>query len=170
MPLSEQGNKKARERHAWRMANDPEYKERRRQYAATQNDKRSGTEARKEYDRKRYPKRMADPKYVAKRSASAKERARKKLQECPEEVRASKRKYQAVRRARKYNAFVEVVDAELVLMLSGAHCGICQEYIKGPFQVDHIVPLSKGGKHSYANCQATHPACNQRKGNKCPQI
>ncbi len=32
--------------------------------------------------------------------------------------------------------------------------------------VDHIVSLARGGEHSYANCQASHARCNQRKSNK----
>ncbi|MPN63863.1 hypothetical protein SDC9_211630 [bioreactor metagenome] len=29
--------------------------------------------------------------------------------------------------------------------------------------IDHIVPLSKGGKHSQSNCQLTHRICNSLK-------
>ena len=33
-------------------------------------------------------------------------------------------------------------------------------------ELDHIVPLSLGGKHVYANCQALCKQCNARKGNQ----
>ena len=29
--------------------------------------------------------------------------------------------------------------------------------------IDHIVPISLGGEHSYANCQAVHFMCNSKK-------
>jgi 5-methylcytosine-specific restriction endonuclease McrA len=32
--------------------------------------------------------------------------------------------------------------------------------------LDHIVPLARGGEHSYANTQPAHPTCNRRKGAK----
>ena len=36
------------------------------------------------------------------------------------------------------------------------------------FEVDHIVPLSRGGAHEQANLQWTHLVCNLRKGTKLP--
>jgi 5-methylcytosine-specific restriction endonuclease McrA len=79
---------------------------------------------------------------------------------------ANHRKQEATRRARKKNAFVESVDPRVVLERSSGTCGICGEPIEGDFHVDHIVPLSRGGEHSYANTQATHPRCNWDKGDK----
>jgi hypothetical protein len=32
--------------------------------------------------------------------------------------------------------------------------------------LDHIIPISKGGEHSYANTQLAHLSCNIRKGNR----
>ncbi|WP_077597861.1 HNH endonuclease [Olsenella urininfantis] len=35
------------------------------------------------------------------------------------------------------------------------------------FELDHIVPLSRGGApYDYANVQAAHRICNERKGNR----
>jgi 5-methylcytosine-specific restriction endonuclease McrA len=47
--------------------------------------------------------------------------------------------------------------------MHGGMCGICKQFIVGKFHVDHVIPLSKGGLHSYANTQPAHPDCNQRK-------
>jgi len=52
-------------------------------------------------------------------------------------------------------------------------CGICDLQIAAEYDdrrympsLDHIVPLSKGGEHSYANTQPAHLLCNIRKGNR----
>jgi 5-methylcytosine-specific restriction endonuclease McrA len=34
------------------------------------------------------------------------------------------------------------------------------------WDLDHVIPLSKGGEHSYDNVQVTHPSCNRKKGAK----
>jgi len=48
-------------------------------------------------------------------------------------------------------------------------CAICRKSIKKPgFHLDHIVPLSKGGKNADSNAQLTCPTCNLKKGGKDP--
>lgn len=46
--------------------------------------------------------------------------------------------------------------------------GLCGEPIdqKAEFTLDHIVPLSKGGKTEWTNLQAAHRVCNLTKGNE----
>jgi 5-methylcytosine-specific restriction endonuclease McrA len=74
------------------------------------------------------------------------------------------RSYRANRRARIRGAQVEPISRERVFELHNGVCGICGEPITdGRFDVDHIVPLSKGGEHSYANTQPAHPSCNGHK-------
>ncbi|WP_130291612.1 HNH endonuclease [Pseudonocardia sediminis] len=51
-------------------------------------------------------------------------------------------------------------------------CGLCDrgidEDLKHPdpmsFSVDHIIPLARGGEHTYANTQPAHLRCNLSKG------
>jgi 5-methylcytosine-specific restriction endonuclease McrA len=70
----------------------------------------------------------------------------------------------SARRARIRDQFVEDVHHLVVLELDDGVCGICGEDVDPfGFDVDHIFPLSKGGEHSYANTQAAHPSCNNRK-------
>jgi 5-methylcytosine-specific restriction endonuclease McrA len=71
--------------------------------------------------------------------------------------------WEQARKARKLKQFVEEVDPQVLLDSHGATCGICGGAIQGPFHVDHVVPLSRGGEHSYANTQPAHPKCNERK-------
>lgn len=45
-------------------------------------------------------------------------------------------------------------------------CGICDEPLGGgKLQIDHIVPVSRGGGNDFDNLQAVHPACNRSKQN-----
>jgi len=45
-----------------------------------------------------------------------------------------------------------------------AYCGIKSKSLT----VDHIIPLSKGGKSNFENCVAACKNCNAKKGNKLP--
>ena len=76
-----------------------------------------------------------------------------------------RREYKATRRARKLDAFVEVVDRNTVYIRDEGICGICQTAVEpANWHLDHKQPLSKGGQHSYDNVQVSHPVCNERKG------
>lgn len=61
------------------------------------------------------------------------------------------------------------IDRLVVLEMDDGICGICGEDVD-PFryEVDHIIPLARGGEYSYANVQAAHPLCNQRKNRRMP--
>jgi 5-methylcytosine-specific restriction endonuclease McrA len=73
------------------------------------------------------------------------------------------------RRAVTKQVFVEVVDARTVFSRDKGVCGICKEAVEmtSRWEVDHIVPISKGGLHCYANVQLAHRKCNRSKGAKC---
>jgi 5-methylcytosine-specific restriction endonuclease McrA len=44
-------------------------------------------------------------------------------------------------------------------------CGLCGEPVdREDASLDHVVPMSRGGAHSYANTQCSHLLCNIRKG------
>jgi len=46
-------------------------------------------------------------------------------------------------------------------------CCICKEWVSpGHASMDHILPLSKGGTHTWGNVQLVHLLCNLRKGAK----
>jgi len=75
-------------------------------------------------------------------------------------------------RARKLSAHVEDVRREVVFERDGFMCLLCFEPlrldVKAPHpltpSIDHIIPLSRGGAHSYANIQSAHLVCNVAKG------
>jgi 5-methylcytosine-specific restriction endonuclease McrA len=71
------------------------------------------------------------------------------------------------RRARKLNAFVEDVSIDRLYELANGVCQICKEpCTREDASIDHIIPLSKGGEHSYKNTQLAHLKCNCKKGNR----
>lgn len=68
------------------------------------------------------------------------------------------------RRALKKRSFVEYVDPMILFRRDNGICGICgHEVHANAFHIDHIIPLSKGGEHSYANTQIAHQTCNCKK-------
>lgn len=83
----------------------------------------------------------------------------------PEHARLLRLKEDAKRRAREREVFVEAVDHRVVFDRDKGICGICKLDVDhaSPWEVDHIVPISKGGLHSYANVQLAHRSCNRRK-------
>lgn len=61
----------------------------------------------------------------------------------------------------------ERVDYAVIVQAANGICAICDEPVHdGPAHIDHIVPLSKGGTHTYNNLQFTHARCNLVKGAK----
>ncbi len=71
------------------------------------------------------------------------------------------------RLARKKGAAVEAVSRQVVYERDGGLCHICGQKARPKnWHLDHIVPLSKGGEHSYQNVAVSHPGCNLHKGSK----
>jgi len=78
-------------------------------------------------------------------------------------------------RARRYGVSYETVDPIKVFMRDGYRCQLCNIKLNkknrgtnrddAP-ELDHIIPLSKGGEHSYRNTQCSCRKCNMDKGNQ----
>lgn len=85
----------------------------------------------------------------------------------PEIARSS----QANRRARLAGAYRERISFRKVLEKSNGLCGICGDVLDlSAVHFDHIVPLARGGSHTNANLQATHPRCNLVKGDRLQEV
>tara|TARA_R110000744_G_scaffold323010_1_gene428888 strand:+ start:675 stop:1043 length:369 start_codon:yes stop_codon:yes gene_type:complete len=53
-------------------------------------------------------------------------------------------------------------------MKQGGKCAICHDPMsRESFDVDHIVPHSKGGGNERTNLRLTHVSCNRSRGNNC---
>lgn len=84
---------------------------------------------------------------------------------------ATRLRGKARRRALQHGAFVTDFDRAKVFEADGWKCHLCGKRIRqdlpthhrmGP-TIDHIIPLSKGGKHEPANLRAAHRYCNSKK-------
>jgi 5-methylcytosine-specific restriction endonuclease McrA len=85
---------------------------------------------------------------------------------------SSRRAGKSRRRARLKNVLVESVDPFKVFDRDGWRCQLCGTktpktkrgtYADNAPELDHILPLSKGGEHSYLNTQCTCRRCNATK-------
>lgn len=79
----------------------------------------------------------------------------------------------AVRKMRERAAFVERVNPIEVFTRDGWKCQLCgaktPSALRGTYEprapeLDHIMPISAGGEHSYRNVQCACRECNGRKG------
>lgn len=77
-----------------------------------------------------------------------------------------------LKRARHYGVEYELVNRLRVFARDGWRCGICRRKVdrrlKAPHpmsaSLDHIIPMSRGGGHTYVNTQCAHLTCNVHKG------
>lgn len=92
-----------------------------------------------------------------------------------EERKADPRRNQrkmSERRARLAGAFVEDVDPATLFERDGWRCHICGKKCRQDVDgfhplaptIDHLVPLARGGEHSYRNTACAHRTCNVSKG------
>ena len=87
---------------------------------------------------------------------------------------AARHRHTERRKAEFLAAYIEDVDRSVVMKRDKWMCGICGNPVDidvawpdllSP-SMDHIIPLSKGGDHSYKNVQCAHLGCNMSKGNQ----
>ena len=75
------------------------------------------------------------------------------------------RRYQAMKRG----ATVENVNYDAIWERDNGICYICGLFIlREDVHFDHVIPLSKGGSHTYENVRVTHSRCNLSKHAKLP--
>jgi 5-methylcytosine-specific restriction endonuclease McrA len=163
----------AYQRQRWR---DPEHRQQlvkyREQSAEYRKRRKEANpdEFREHYAKNRELRKRQASEWYRKNTEYALERQKAYTAARPIELRrALGRRSRAKRRAIEKNVFVEVVDSRVVFDRDQGVCGICRELVEmtSQWEVDHIVPISKGGAHSYANVQLAHKKCNRSKGAKC---
>ena len=115
--------------------------------------------------------RIANREYLR---AAAKERYKKLMSEKPKEYWINKRNSTREYRARKVHAVGShtIKDVSAMMEKQKGECNVCQKDIATgkphAFHVDHIYPLSKGGRNSVDNLQLLCRSCNCSKRDKTP--
>lgn len=125
----------------------------------------------KEYSKRQYAKgkryKEQAKEYRQKNSERIRENARKYLQENKEAARQRERRY----RARKQQATIENVTEKgwmIIVQAYQSRCAYCGKQCDPP-TMDHIIPISKGGSHSYGNIIPACLSCNCRKSTRTPE-
>jgi len=72
------------------------------------------------------------------------------------------------RRTRQLGTRLSKDLAVKLLKSQRGKCDCCGGKLGNDYQLDHIIPLSRGGPHIDSNIQLTHRICNFRKGSKLP--
>jgi len=71
------------------------------------------------------------------------------------------------RAAIHHAAVIEQVSQSTIYKRDKGICQLCYKPVtKQDASLDHVIPLSKGGNHSYQNIVLTHKRCNSGKGNR----
>lgn len=93
----------------------------------------------------------------------------------PEYHAAKKARDRAIRRSRELNSLTaDMVVPWKVFVRDRWICWLCGDKVDKSKRhpegeaptMDHVVPLSKGGEHSYANVRLAHSRCNTMRGNR----
>lgn len=72
--------------------------------------------------------------------------------------------YENSRRARKLEAGIYLILPREINKILSSPCAACGKCDK--ISIDHIIPLSRGGRHSVGNLQALCQRCNSSKNDK----
>lgn len=99
---------------------------------------------------------------------ASREAARRWREKNPERWRAISYAARDKRRARMMSVPFEFVDYTAVLATHGMTCHICTLPIDNRklLEFDHVVPIARGGSHTFDNVRPSHRTCNRRKGKK----
>jgi len=113
-------------------------------------------------DRARRNTYAQDPEWIEKERARNRARHRKN----PEAKRSYVRKRRAAIRGAEGSHNAD--DIARLLTKQGNRCAYCRASLKAGYEVDHIIPLSRGGSNWPSNLQCLCPTCNGRKWAKDP--
>jgi hypothetical protein len=100
--------------------------------------------------------------YAAAHRNQERERARSWREANSDRHKANVMKRRAMRRGA---AVGEPISLEALFQRDGRRCHICTRLVKrADASMDHLIPLSLGGEHSWANVALAHLACNKQRG------
>lgn len=140
------------------IARRPETKEKRRQWLRNYR-KNPEVVRRRQLSSKAYRENALVKKRERERQAKRANCPMHKLKHAEKEAR---------RRAQKKSTSMEKLEFIRIFERDQWHCQICGEQINSSLtwphplspSIDHVLPLSRGGSHTYDNVQASHLKCN----------
>lgn len=160
------------ERKAWREAHPDLVRQKQLQHLKDW-QKRNAAKV-KENNRKNWAKNkkilsQANKKYREENRESLREKSRAYYRAHKTQQITKQLPHSQLRRARKLKAPAERILKYVVFARCHGKCGICGGF-PNPFDwhLDHIIPLSRGGHHTYNNVQVACPECNMWKRDKLP--
>lgn len=75
------------------------------------------------------------------------------------------------RRAIKRGLTADKVDYESIVERDAWACHVCGGHVDlTTLSFDHVIPIAKGGPHTYENVKVAHQSCNYRKHTKLPEV
>lgn len=134
------------------------------------NERRASDQEFVKRNRERIREWKSDPVNAERNRELNRELSRKWKRDNPEKNREKSRR----RRAAKKGNGVEKIDLVALFERDGWVCHLCGESVDrdlkypdpGSASHDHVIPLSRGGTHTWNNVKLAHLGCNISKGNK----
>lgn len=82
--------------------------------------------------------------------------------------RTKDREYTAMRRARRLGAVTEPISRSVIIERDARTCYLCgkNDLEDANIAIDHVVPLARGGSHTYENQRVTCRSCNSHKSDR----
>lgn len=105
--------------------------------------------------------RVNDQERYLREADRRREYARQYLRDNPERMRAIRRNRKSRIKAQRFD-FTERDWGRLVIRYRGC-CAYCGAKPIGPLQREHVIPISRGGRHSAGNILPACPKCNMSK-------
>lgn len=127
-------------------------------------------ERRSEYEKKYWGERKERRADIVKRSTEKNSQKHKKKRKEYLKTDAginTQRKSGQVTRCKKAGVYVEHVGPLSLYSAQGGICYLCDnKFTFKDMEIDHVIPVSKGGKHEPENVKMCCGTCNRRKGAK----
>lgn len=159
--------------HAKEMEYKAAYRDANREKISAYSRKKWATDPEAKAKNKKYKERSADKirsynsEYWAKNKDALKERGKRYCKENLEYFRAKGHERRARQACGGTHSKDDVAD---IMAMQRNRCAYCKADISSSYEVDHIVPLVKGGSNKRSNLQCLCASCNRRKSAKDPVV
>lgn len=158
-------------RKKWRDANRDKIAAQAKRYRERHPDRVAAREARRRGKRNAYyeanmDRLLAQHREWAKRNPDVVRKLSREWMAAHPEVNAD---IASRRRARMRGVPTEKIDRRVVFEREHGICHLCSQPVPfETFTIDHVIPIARGGSHTYENVKVAHKSCNSRKRDCLP--